>query len=521
MADTFHDHQSGAEDSFMTQNWRYLIAAVVVAALVLSACLVLVNPGEAVVITRFGNPVRVVTTPGLAFKLPPPMENAVVVDLRLRTTSSGLHDVGTRDGLRILVQAYIAWQVPDDAGHILQFLRAVRNQPGIAAEQLRSFTGSALEIAASSFDLANLVNTNARQIRLDEFENALHRRIDDQALRVYGITVRQVGLERLTLPAQTLGATIERMKAERDTVAAERSAEGERAAAQIQSDANRDSRVLIAKANADAADIEAKSRIEAAGIYKKAYAGDPQLYTLLRSLDLARPGDRSQHTAHPAHRLGAVSRPGGRPQCQGRQMSDDLKEEMKDVGPLGQAVALAFRFLFIAACVIALGWFVSNFRQVPPDSQAVVMRFGAVARMQGSGLLMALPRPLEQIVVLPRPGAADRAAHRQFRRRRRRRCRQRGLRSKPRSAPEWRLPADRRFQCGASGSATLLSGERSGRLHDRPGPCASGAGAAVHRQRDQGGGPARSGFHPGGAPRSGGPAFRSRGARAAARRSGQ
>ena len=83
--------------------------------------------------------------------------------------------------------------------------------------------------------------------------------------------------------------------------------------------------------------------------------------------------------------------------------TDDLREEMKDVGPLGQAVALAFRFLFIGACVIGLGWFVSNFRQVPPDSQAVVMRFGAVARIQGSGLLAALPRPLEQIVVLPAP----------------------------------------------------------------------------------------------------------------------
>ncbi|EGH34995.1 hypothetical protein PSYJA_40837, partial [Pseudomonas syringae pv. japonica str. M301072] len=33
------------------------------------------------------------------------------LDLRLRTTSSGLQDVGTRDGLRIIVQAYVAWQV--------------------------------------------------------------------------------------------------------------------------------------------------------------------------------------------------------------------------------------------------------------------------------------------------------------------------------------------------------------------------------------------------------------------------
>jgi membrane protease subunit HflC len=266
-------------------NRRFAIAAVVVVALILSACLVLVSPGEAVVITRFGNPVRVLTSSGLGLKFPAPIENAVVVDMRLRTTSSGLQDVGTRDGLRILVQAYIAWQIPGDPDHVRQFLRAVRNQPDIAAEQLRSFTGSALEITASSFDLASLVNTQPSQVKLDQFEAALRKRIDEQALRVYGITVRQVGIERLTLPAQTLGATIERMKAERDTVAAERSAEGERAAAQIQSDASRDSRVLIAQANADAADIEAKSRITAAGIYKQAYAGDPQLYQLLRSFD--------------------------------------------------------------------------------------------------------------------------------------------------------------------------------------------------------------------------------------------
>src|SRR5215813_4440669 len=114
MADIFHDHHAAPEpeENLFWANRRYAIALVVIAALVLSACLVLVNPGEAVVITRFGNPVRVMTQPGLAFKLPPPIENAVVVDLRLRTTSSGLHDVGTRDGLRILVQAYIAWQVP-------------------------------------------------------------------------------------------------------------------------------------------------------------------------------------------------------------------------------------------------------------------------------------------------------------------------------------------------------------------------------------------------------------------------
>lgn len=286
--DHHHHHEQGPEgpsEGLPWRNYRFLAAGVVVLALLLAACVITISPGRAVVVTRFGNPVRVLSAPGLALKLPVPIDNTIDVDLRLRTTSSGLHDVGTRDGLRILVQAYVAWQVPDDPERIRQFLRAVRNQPDIAAAQLRSFVGSSLEITASSFDLASLVNTDPRKIRLPEFEGRLKKRIDEQALKVYGITVRQVGIERLTLPTETLNATIERMKAERETVAAQRSAEGQRAAAEIASKADRDARVLIAQAKADAAEIEAKARIEAADIYKQAYSGDPELYSLLRSLD--------------------------------------------------------------------------------------------------------------------------------------------------------------------------------------------------------------------------------------------
>jgi regulator of protease activity HflC (stomatin/prohibitin superfamily) len=76
-------------------------------------------------------------------------------------------------------------------------------------------------------------------------------------------------------------------------------------------------------------------------------------------------------------------------------------EDLRELGPWGQAVALSFRFLFLAAGLIAAGWLVSNFQQIPPDSQAVVMRFGSVARVRGSGLLLAWPRPIEQVVVLP------------------------------------------------------------------------------------------------------------------------
>ena len=270
---------------WLSRYWRFLAAGFIVIAAVISACVVLVVPGQAVVVTRLGDPIRVATAPGLAWKIPAPVENTIPVDLRLKTTSSGLQDVGTRDGLRILVQAYVAWQVPDDADHIRQFLRAVQNNPDIAAEQLRSFIGSSLEITVSSFDLGNLINTDSAKIQLGQLEDQLRARIDQEALKVYGVTIRQVGIERLTLPPETLSATVGRMQAERATVAAAREAEGQRAAAEIVSNADRDSRILLAKSKTEAAAIDAKSRVEAADIYGKAYSDNRDLYALLRSLD--------------------------------------------------------------------------------------------------------------------------------------------------------------------------------------------------------------------------------------------
>ena len=71
------------------------------------------------------------------------------------------------------------------------------------------------------------------------------------------------------------------------------------------------------------------------------------------------------------------------------------------MGAWAQSLALSFRFLFIIVYILGAGWALSNFRIVPADNRALVIRAGAVAREAGPGLLMALPRPLEQVVMLP------------------------------------------------------------------------------------------------------------------------
>lgn len=80
-------------------------------------------------------------------------------------------------------------------------------------------------------------------------------------------------------------------------------------------------------------------------------------------------------------------------------------------GPLIQSVRIAFRALYLATLLLALGWLGSNIRQVPPDSRAVVLRFGQVDRVQQAGLLLAWPQPIERVELLP---AADRQIELRF-----------------------------------------------------------------------------------------------------------
>lgn len=74
-------------------------------------------------------------------------------------------------------------------------------------------------------------------------------------------------------------------------------------------------------------------------------------------------------------------------------------------GPLASSVRIGFVMLYAAVLVLAAGWAIRNVRQVPPDSRAVVLRFGQVDRVQAAGLLLAWPQPIEQVRFLP---AADR-----------------------------------------------------------------------------------------------------------------
>src|SRR5262249_32448822 len=72
-------------------------------------------------------------------------------------------------------------------------------------------------------------------------------------------------------------------------------------------------------------------------------------------------------------------------------------------GPIAQSVAIGFRVVYAVTLLLIVVWLVSNIREIPSDSQAVVTRFGRIVRTQASGLLIAWPRPIEQVQLLRGP----------------------------------------------------------------------------------------------------------------------
>ena len=90
------------------------------------------------------------------------------------------------------------------------------------------------------------------------------------------------------------------------------------------------------------------------------------------------------------------------------QMPDEIKGVSS---PWQQAGRLAFLGLYAVTIFAAIAWGTSNIRQVDPQNRAVVLRMGALDRIQNAGLLLAWPRPFEQVVIVP---AADRVSERRI-----------------------------------------------------------------------------------------------------------
>lgn len=268
-------------DAMTTQRWlRAVVGTLALVAIVFSATAVVVKEGQAVLITRFGRPLRAATQAGLHWKLPWPIDAQLSLDMRRRVYETGQTEMLTRDKKNIIARTFVVWRIGDP----LTFTQAIGNE-GAAEGKLDGLMTNAAIGTLGGHDLSALVSTNPTDLQVDQIESELLASTAPMALRNYGVAVEQIRLERLALPEENVTAVFQQMRAERRQFAAKFDAEGQRAASQIRSEADLEAAQIHAKSAEEQARILGQSAAQVAKIYADAHRTDPELYRFTRSLD--------------------------------------------------------------------------------------------------------------------------------------------------------------------------------------------------------------------------------------------
>jgi membrane protease subunit HflC len=229
-------------------------------------------------VTRFGRPLRAATQPGLHWKLPWPIDQAVTLDMRRRIYETGQTEMLTRDN--VIARSFVIWRIGDP----LTFTQAIGNENGAEGKLDGLMTNAAIG-ALGGHDLSALVSTNTADLQVDQIESELLASTAPVALRNYGVSIEQIRFERIALPEANVTAVFAQMRAERRQFAAKFQAEGQLEASRIRSEAELEAARITAKGAEEEARIRGESAAQVAKVYADAHRVDPELYRFTRSLE--------------------------------------------------------------------------------------------------------------------------------------------------------------------------------------------------------------------------------------------
>jgi membrane protease subunit HflC len=258
------------------------IAVLLLIALVVAySALFTVNQTHQALVVRLGQPVRVITEPGLNAKIPF-IDSVVYIDKRILAVEAEAADVNLQNqdnsgaaqlvGQQIDADAFARYRITDP----LKYYQTVG--PAGADSQLSIFLTSALRRVLGRATLADVVRN-----KREELMAQMLKQLDGDA-QPFGIQVVDVRIRRADLPKQNRDAVYARMQTERQREAAELRAQGSQKSQEIRAKADRDVTVLTADATSQSEQIRGQGDAERNRIFAEAYGQDPGFFAFYRSM---------------------------------------------------------------------------------------------------------------------------------------------------------------------------------------------------------------------------------------------
>jgi membrane protease subunit HflC len=263
-------------------NRVYASLAVVLAALfVLYNSVFIVREGNQAVVTRFGQIQRVVTEPGLYFKLPlnfAGADNIQVLPNRLLRLDLDNMRVQVSGGAFYIVDAFLVYTIDDAA----RFRQAVSGSVDQAEQRLRNRFDAAVRRVYGLRNFESALSEERSQMMVE-----VRDQIRPDATQL-GINLVDVRIRRTDLTDDVSQQTYARMRAERLAEAERVRARGRVSAREIRASTDRSVSENVSGARRDAEILQGEGEAERSSIFANAYQRDPEFFQFYRAMQAYR-----------------------------------------------------------------------------------------------------------------------------------------------------------------------------------------------------------------------------------------
>tara|TARA_Y100001970_G_scaffold268915_1_gene360711 strand:- start:452 stop:1318 length:867 start_codon:yes stop_codon:yes gene_type:complete len=251
---------------------KILIPIIIVLGFVAFNTLFVVQEVKQAIVLQFGDPKKIITKPGLNFKIPF-IQNVVYIDRRVLYLDNPSEEVIAADQKRLIVDAFTRFRIVDP----LKFYISVGNE-NVARSRLATIINSRIRSVLGTQQLATLLSVDRAKHMA-----TIQQNVNTEAQN-FGITIIDVRIKRADLPQANSEAIYKRMQTEREREAKEFRAEGAEMAAKITSTADKEVTVILANANKQSEIMKGEGDGQRNRIFAQAFGRDPQFFGFYRAM---------------------------------------------------------------------------------------------------------------------------------------------------------------------------------------------------------------------------------------------
>jgi membrane protease subunit HflC len=256
-----------------------LAVVLVLAGFALTNAVFIVDQTEQALVLQFGQPRRVIRTPGLWAKRPF-LEDVRRYDNRLLDFEPPLEErpeVTVSDQKRLVVDTYTRYRITDP----LLFYQTVNTEAAVRA-RLSAMVNGSLRRVLGNVTLSALLSHERPAIM-----KQIRDEVSEQG-KGFGIDVIDVRIRRADLPEENSQAIFARMVSERQQQAAQYRGEGAEAAQTVRANADRERTIIVAEAQRSAQRVRGDGDAESIRIYADAFGQDKEFFAFYRSMQAYR-----------------------------------------------------------------------------------------------------------------------------------------------------------------------------------------------------------------------------------------